>query len=74
MTVPVDKLVRMAEQIAANISASEDPQIVADAVLTHIKRFWDPRMLDTFVGQANRDELSPILQRAHSSLASDRKI
>ena len=39
-----DKLLRMAEQIAVNVTASRDPDIVAERTADHLRRFWDPRM------------------------------
>lgn len=46
MTVKVDKLVSMAEQIRANMAYTDDSQIVATRIADHISRFWDPRMLE----------------------------
>ena len=44
MTVNVKKLVKMAEDITANMSYTDDREIVADKVANHLDRFWDPRM------------------------------
>ncbi len=44
MTVNVKKLVKMAEEITANMSYTDDPEVVADKVADHLNRFWDPRM------------------------------
>ncbi|MBU6252732.1 MAG: formate dehydrogenase subunit delta [Alphaproteobacteria bacterium] len=41
MTATIDNLVRMANQIAANLQHEAD---VAQAVADHIRLFWDPRM------------------------------
>ncbi len=38
------KLVKMANEIAAFFDAEPDRQVVLDGVAGHIKRFWDPRM------------------------------
>lgn len=65
MTVGVDKLLRMAEQIAANISISEDAEDVAQQVTGHLQKFWDPRMRARFVAEApaHVDHMSPIVKR-----------
>jgi len=44
MTVRTDKLLRMAEQIAVNVTASKDPSVIAERLADHLTRFWDPRM------------------------------
>ena len=45
MTVNNDKLLRMAEQITANLNYTDDDEVVADKVAVHLGKFWDPRML-----------------------------
>jgi formate dehydrogenase subunit delta len=37
----IDRLVMMANQIAANLATADDP---AAATAEHIRLFWDPRM------------------------------
>ena len=70
MTVKVDKLLRMAEQIHANMAYTDDSKIVAARIADHLGRFWDPRMLDAI--KAYREEhpeaLSPELSAAVASL------
>lgn len=65
MTVGIDKLLRMAEQIAANISISEDTEDVAQQVAGHLQRFWDPRMRARFMAEApgHVEQMSPIVRR-----------
>ncbi len=41
MTDSTDTLIRMANQIAANLAHEDDP---AAAAAEHIRLFWDPRM------------------------------
>ena len=53
MTVNVKKLVKMAEEITANMSYTDDPEVVADKVADHMNRFWDPRMKQAIVDYAN---------------------
>jgi formate dehydrogenase subunit delta len=52
----IDRLVMMANQIAANLMHEPDP-IAATA--EHIGLFWDPRM-KSMVTQPNVDGLSPV--------------
>lgn len=64
MTVRAPKLLRMAEQIAANITVSEDPQIIAERTAEHLNRFWDLRMRVQFTEyySSNDNDLSDILR------------
>jgi len=39
-----DKLVKMANEIAAFFAAEPDPDVRLAGVAGHLKRFWDPRM------------------------------
>jgi formate dehydrogenase subunit delta len=66
MTVNVDKLLKMAEQITANMNYTDDQAAVAAKVADHINRFWDPRMKAAFTDYAanNSEALSPLLQSA----------
>ena len=56
MTVNQDKLVRMAEQIAANMAYTPDQDIVADKIADHLNRFWDPRMKRAISDYAQQSE------------------
>ena len=66
MTVDTAKLVRMAEQITANMAYTEDVELVAARVADHLNRFWDPRMRQamTEIANGDADPLSPALQAA----------
>lgn len=55
MSVGADKLVRMAEQIAANITVSKDPDEIAARLADHMLRFWDPRMRQTLLSAAGAE-------------------
>ncbi len=44
MTVRIEKLMKMAEQITANMAFTDDETVVAAKVADHMNRFWDPRM------------------------------
>jgi formate dehydrogenase subunit delta len=40
----VDRLVAMANDIAAFFDSESDKAVAAEAVRSHLTRFWDPRM------------------------------
>ena len=40
----VEKLARMANQIAAFFEADPDHEVALDGFSGHLRRFWDPRM------------------------------
>lgn len=55
-----DRLVMMANQIAANLAHEPDP---AAATAQHIRLFWDPRMKQ-HIARINGQGLSPVAQAA----------
>ncbi len=69
MTVPNEKLVKMAEQIAANVTLSREPETVASAMADHIQRFWDPRMRESFLS-IEPETLSEVLALAQSRITA----
>jgi formate dehydrogenase subunit delta len=66
MTVNIEKLVKMAEQITANMAYTDDQEVVAARVADHLNRFWDPRMKIAMkdYGSDHGEELSPPLREA----------
>ena len=70
MTVKIEKLLRMAEQISANMSYTDDKEIVAAKIADHLGRFWDPRMLKEIKAcrAEHPDDMSPELSAAVASL------
>jgi len=60
MTNTTDTLIRMANQIAANLTHEEDP---AAATADHIRQFWDPRMKQAITAYQG-DGLSPAAMAA----------
>ncbi len=62
----VDKLVRMANQIAANFDYGTDKEKVAAGVADHLTRFWTPSMRAAVIEGYRKKviELSPIAARA----------
>lgn len=65
-----EKLVRMANQIAANLAYGTDPEPVAGAVADHLRRFWNSSMLEAIVRahDTSTSALSPIATRAVEKL------
>jgi formate dehydrogenase subunit delta len=68
----VDKLVKMANQIAANLDYGPDKEKVVTATAEHLKRYWTPAMRALVIeGQGKKVlELSPLAARAVEKLAS----
>lgn len=60
----VDRLVYMANQIAANLATDDDP---VTAITNHIELFWDPRM-KKLIREYKGDGLSPDAAAAISGL------
>lgn len=73
MTGPVDKLVRMINQIAAEFEHQQGPN-AANATWDHIWHFWDPRMCAAIIShqQAGGTGLSPTAKAAVRRLATER--
>ena len=59
--VALSSIVRMANQIAANVPAQAAPE---HAVAHHIEQFWTPSMRLRLINEADRSQLSPIVLRA----------
>ena len=67
----VDKLVRMANQIAANFDGGSDEAQAVASVADHIRRFWTPAMRKQIVERWRKrpDELSPRAAQAIAAIA-----
>ena len=72
MTVKIEKLLKMAEQITANMAFTDDQAVVSAKVADHLNRFWDPRMKAALkeYTEENAAQLSPALQGAVAQLGS----
>lgn len=70
MTVKLEKLIKMAEQISDNMRFSDNVDQVADKIADHINRFWDPRMRATLSAMPEEKQhgLSKELQMALSQI------
>ena len=66
----IDKLVKMANQIAANCDYGADKTKVAAVVADHLTRFWTPAMRAAIIeGQRkNLIDLSPMAAQAVAKL------
>ena len=67
----IDKLVKMANQIAANSDYGPDKDKVAAVVADHLTRFWTPAMRVAIIAghRKNLIDLSPVAARAVEKLA-----
>ncbi|HEY6868166.1 MAG TPA: formate dehydrogenase subunit delta [Novosphingobium sp.] len=65
-----EHLVRMANQIAANLAAQGEAVAVRETA-THIARFWDPRMKAALLG-GDHPDLAPIARAAVDQLRAGR--
>jgi hypothetical protein len=68
----VQKLAKMANQIAANSHYGPDQTKIAAVVADHLTRFWTPEMRAAIVEEhsRNRLDLSPVASRAVELLAA----
>ena len=66
----IERLVSMINQIALNMSANGDYQMVADQVAQHLEKFWSPPMKNLITEQPSDADLglSPIAQIAVQNL------
>ena len=71
----VEKLVKMANQIAANNDYGPDQAKIAATVADHLKRFWTPAMRAALVAGHERKllQLSPAAARAVEALAQQQR-
>ena len=62
----LDRLVKMVNQIALNMSANGSEEMVADQVAQHLEKFWAPPMKDLITEQSIETDigLTPIAQVA----------
>jgi formate dehydrogenase subunit delta len=66
----IDKLVKMANQIAANSDYGSDKDKVAAVVADHLTRFWTPAMRVAIIEGHRKKliDLSPVAARAVEKL------
>ena len=70
----IDKLVKMANQIAANSDYGSDKEKIAAVVADHLKRFWTPEMRAAVIEGHSKKllDLSPVAVRAVEVLAAQK--
>jgi formate dehydrogenase subunit delta len=66
----IERLANMINQIALNMSANGDDQMVADQVAQHLEKFWSPPMKNLITKQPSDADLglTPIAQMAIQNL------
>ena len=66
----LDRLVKMVNQIALNMTANGTDKMVADQVAQHLEKFWSPPMKNLITEQATGADigLTPIAQLAVKNL------
>ncbi len=66
----VDRLVQMVDQIARNMQANGDENMVGDQVAEHLEKFWSPPMKNLITNQPSYADvgLTPIAQIAIQNL------
>jgi hypothetical protein len=71
----IDKLVRMANQIAANLDYGPDKEKIAAATADHLKRFWNSTMKAAVIEGHGKKllDLSPVAARAVEMLAEQQQ-
>jgi formate dehydrogenase subunit delta len=69
----IDYLVRMANDIGRFFAAEPDQEQAARDIVSHIKRFWDPRMRSQIIAhyQAGGEGLVDLVRRAIGALADE---
>ena len=67
----IDKLVRMANQIAVNFDGGSDEEQAVAGVADHIRRFWSPLMREQLIAHwRSRDgDLNPRASQAIETIA-----
>lgn len=73
MNSSTDLLVQMANDIADYFSAEPDPATATTGVVSHIKRFWDPRMRRKLIAHLSQGGagLNPLAKSAAEQIAAE---
>jgi len=71
---PCDALVKMANEIAANIAPGKNQQQTADAMLNHLTRFWSRSMKSQIIDhlEVEDNQLEPTAVEAIKLLKQSR--
>ena len=76
MNEQLHHLIRMANQIAANVAPGQDENAAAEATASHIRRFWSPLMRRRIVEYADTDDnalLEPVALAAVRRCAQEKR-
>lgn len=67
----LDNLIRMANQIRANMDQAHNDELTAEVVADHLTRFWSRPMKDMIIEYSNSDgeRLDPVTKQAISQLS-----
>lgn len=70
MSSEQQRLIRMINDIAKNVTAGRDTEAASDAVYSHVMKFWPPKMQQDLIARiANSDEeLHPVAEAAVAKL------
>ena len=70
MSLKIDKLIRMVNDISNFFNAEPDKTVAAEGVKNHIMRFWEKRMQADIIAyhQGGGEGLSPLAKTAISLL------
>lgn len=67
-------LLRMANQIAANIGGGHTPEETSSRIAQHLIRFWTPKMRQDLVMAATADaDLSPLVREAITIMQTEQQ-
>lgn len=72
MSGEIEHLVKMVNQIAANLTAAGDEDAVATEVAAHLGKFWSPRMKQRIIAywQEGGGDLTPVATKAIATLSA----
>ncbi|MDR2012419.1 MAG: formate dehydrogenase subunit delta [Rhodanobacter sp.] len=62
-------LVKMANNIADYFHSEQDRQIALDGIVSHIKRFWEPRMRRKILAHYAEHQGEGLNELAHAAIA-----
>ena len=67
------KLVKMANEIAAFFHAEPDQAVAIEGVVSHLKRFWDPRMRRELVRWMDEHDGEGLTELAAAAIRANRE-
>lgn len=67
-----EKLVKMANQIAAFFEGEPERAAVLEGIASHLARFWEPRMRRELLAMVDRGEAGALRPSVHEAIAQHR--